>query len=248
MTASDQPLIGYFSAPVPRHGHGHLPERVKICHPADGANVPTDFQADGALQGTDTDLASCDVNKQPASSTTVTFPKWTASFTAVPVSATPVPLTAKGNNGGIDVVMITVGAPAPGVADPAPVLCIQMTPAGTSSEAALGQKQATSPEQRNMLRHLRVKRRDPAQPDGFALRLEFRGAAKANFIVGGKLSAPGDRIEKCFAGTYQADPIVHEGGEWQAAFTNVQPGDYVLTVETKAAVTDQARILIEATE
>jgi hypothetical protein len=145
--------------------------------------------------------------------------------------------------------MITVSAaPTPGVTDSGPNICIQMTPAGTSSEAALGQKQATSPEQRNMLRHLRVKRREPTQPGGYALRLEFRGAAMANFIVGGKLSTPGDRIEKCFAGTYQADPIAHEGGEWQATFTNVQPGDYVLTVETKAAVTDQARILIEATE
>ena len=247
MAAPDRP-IGYFSVPVPQHvPRPPHPERVTICSPAPGANVPPNFQANGVLEDPDTDLQSCDVGGKQADSTTVSFPNWTASFTNVLPTTTPVPLTAVGNHNGIDCVLITVSIPPPGSAGTG-TACIQVDPTGTCRQAAPVQQQAPVPERRNMLRHLRVERRDPTHAGGYALRLEFRGTGKARFIVGGTLATPDDLVENVFAGEHQAERIVNKGGEWQAVFENVLPGAHVLKVKTKAGVTDQAPILIEATE
>jgi hypothetical protein len=177
---------------------------------------------------------------------TVNFPNWTAFFTNVPVTATPVPLIARGNQGGIACVMITVGSPPPEPALTAIDLCIVVDP--TCPQAVLVQQQAPVPERKNMIRHLRVKRRDPARSDGYSLRLELQGADKAHFIVGGTLATPGDLVEKCSVGERLAQRILNKDGEWQAVFENVLPGAHVLTVGTEAGVKDQVRILIKATD
>jgi hypothetical protein len=222
-----------------------VPERVTICTPATGANVPTDFQADGTLEDPDTDLQSCDVNGKQMDSKVVNFPYWTAFFTNVPVSVNQVPLTAMGNRGGIDQVWVTVSNPPPGAPGAGTDVCISVQATDAVPQAALERQQNPELKRRDMLRHLRVKRRVPARPGGYALRLEFRGTGKARFIVGGTLATPGDLVEKCFAGPHQAQRILNKDGEWQAVFENVLPGAHVLEVETRTGVKDQAPILIE---
>jgi hypothetical protein len=145
--------------------------------------------------------------------------------------------------------MITVGSPPSGSAVTATHaltatdVCIEVDP--TCPQAALAQQQAPVPERKNMIRHLRVKRRDPTRPGGYALRLEFQGTGKARFIVGGTLATPGDLVATCSAGVHPAHRILTKDGEWQAAFENVPRGDHVLTVKTQAGGTDQVHILIE---
>ena len=222
-----------------------VPDIVTICTPAPGTPVPPTFDADGTLEDPDTDLQSCDVGGWPMSGKTVNLPDWTASFMNVPASATPVQLTARGNQGGIDCVMITVSNPPPGAPGAGTDVCISVQATDAVPQAALERQQNPELKRRDMLRHLRVKRRVPARPGGYALRLEFRGTGKARFIVGGTLATPGDLVEKCFAGPHQAQRILNKDGEWQAVFENVLPGAHVLEVETRTGVKDQAPILIE---
>jgi hypothetical protein len=179
---------------------------------------------------------------------TVNLPDWTASFMNVPASATPVQLTARGNQGGIDCVMITVSNPPPGAPGNGTDVCISVQPSDTCRQAALVQQQAPVLERRHMIQYLRFKRRDPARPDGYSLRLELQGAGKAHFIVGGTLVTPGDLVEKCSVGEHLAQRILNKDGEWQAVFENALPGAHVLTVGTEAGVIDQVRILIKATD
>jgi hypothetical protein len=256
MTTPDQVLIKHFSTPVPRPGPGPGPEMVRICTPAPGTNVPTAFDATGTLTAPDTNIQSCDVDETyagfqlcPAQWIEVTGGNWTAHFAGLnDTGGIQVPLTARGNGGGGDRVWITVSNPPPGSPGTGTDFCISVGATDAVPQAALVQQQDLVPVRRYMIQHLRVKRRNPTRPGGYALRLEFRGTRKASFIVGGTLATPGDLVEKCFAGEHPAQRILNKDGEWQAVFENVLPGAHVLTVGTKAGVKDQAPILIEARE
>jgi hypothetical protein len=186
----------------------------------------------------------------------VNFPDWTAFFTNVPVSnGQQVPLTATGNHGGSMTVEITVSNPPPGAPGTGTDVCIQVD--STDTTDVCNQVEPTNTFRQaapvpgwryTMIQHLRVKRRNPIRPGGYALRLEFRGTSKASFIVGGMLATPGDHVEMCSAGPHQAVRILNKEREWQAVLEDVLPGAHVLRVKTKAGVADQVPILIEAKE
>jgi hypothetical protein len=99
-----------------------------------------------------------------------------------------------------------------------------------------------------MIRAIQVKRQDPPQPGGFALRLEFQGTGTAHFEVGGTLADPAKPVQECAAGDHPAEHIVNEGGQWFAAFRELPPGDYLLTVKAAGGGADQVHIRIEAKE
>jgi hypothetical protein len=244
MASSDRDLITHFDVPIP-------PDLVNICTPATGTAVKPDFDAKGELTSPDNNITSCDVNSgekpvpPPPISYTIGTPKqWTASFTGVNLHATPVPLTAQGDGGGKYCVMITVSATAPAPAPaPSPANCVGVS----NCSPAVSEQQTSGSEPTVIIRSISVKRRDPAEPGGYALRLEYRGTAKAAFTVGGKLPAPEEPVQECVAGEHRAK-VVNEGQDWYAVFQNVRPGDYLLIARTKSKVTDQVRIQIAATK
>jgi hypothetical protein len=245
MTSSDRALIAYFEVRVPPK-----PNAVSICTPCPGMAVPPDFDAKGYLTPPDNYITSCDVNGQdtPTSITYILPPpppeKWIASFHGVHLQSMPVPLTARGDGGGKYSIAITVSTTAPPPGD----CCIGLT-AGPEADY---EQQASGSEPTVKIEAIRVKRRAPAQPGGYALRLELRGTDKADFTVGGTLPAQEEPVQECVAksvaGEYRAKQVVNERQEWYAVFQNVPPGNYDLTAKTGAGVTDRVSIQVTATK
>src|SRR5215468_10995237 len=187
MTSSNRDLIEYFEVEVPPK-----PNAVNICSPCAGSAVPPNFDAKGVLTPPDNTILSCDVNNGQDNAYSITVisgnpKKWIAKFAGVHLHATPVPLTAKGDGGGKYTVMITVSASAPPPAD----CCI-----GVSADIEADYKQqASGSKPTGTIQAIRVKRRNPKQRDGYALRLELRGTGKADFTVGGRLAAQEEPVQ-----------------------------------------------------
>ena len=200
------------------------------------------------MDGTDTYLKSCDVNKFPSAPPITDANKnWTATFTGVPASNGQVPLTATGDMGGCDRVWITVSAsppPAAPVGAAGDGSCIKLNQADTCSVVPAGGLKRLP-----MLKTIMVQRRNPRDPDGFALQLKFQGTAKApEFRVGGQFLVAEDKIKDCSVGHHKPKKIVNQpDGRWYAVFEDVPPSDYDLTATANSGATDTVRVRIEAT-
>jgi hypothetical protein len=232
MTKSGK-LIKFFSAPVPHRRF--TPFSVKITKPAPGPVAPT-FDASGTLTAPDTILQSCVCGATAASSISTTGTKWGAHFMNVPVNPNPVKLTAKGNMGGLDFVMVTVAAVGGSKS-------IELKPATAPNGAR--RRQTASAADAFLIQTLRVRRRNPGTPNGFALSLEFRGVPQASFGVDIRLPDPEDKVSQCLLGKQSPDSLFNRKKAWLASFSQVPPGSYVLQVRTAKGREDQVRIEVK---
>jgi hypothetical protein len=260
MPPPGESLIQYCGAPIPRLGEGYgvVPEGVSISSPRSGSDPPTTFTATVAVTPPDTMLTSCIVEGQMA---VISFDTstglWNATFTGLPsTNGQFVTLTATGNMGGCDCVQIQIGSTMMPIANPmppggptsVPVISLQMSVANcTCNAGALGQENMRL-EKKHMLRTLRLKRSPLTQPHVGPFWLTFKGTPTADFVVGGALTRPGERIENCHVGDKKAECIDHNGLEWLAVFKDIKPGPYPLTITRDGKQTDQGHILIEATK